>query len=189
MFKGEFLKSRNLIIIGKLVQQSLSKSQTWSCLCCVLALLGAVYSAHSNFILLFLELTFEILCLHAKYLDFHKNILIPAMLWTLYNENLQKIPRQTEIRLHLQKGFQSISSASQKTLREKILRQPQVIEFCAWHCNSMNNNHSEYTYTTSHTWSSDRLKQCFTVLPKLNRTSQSNFCFPKPNRTEYVKST
>ena len=31
---------------------------------------------------------------------------------------------------------------------------------------------------------SDRLKQCFTVLPELNRTSQSKFCFPNQNRTE-----
>ena len=31
---------------------------------------------------------------------------------------------------------------------------------------------------------SDRPKQCFTVLPKQNRTSQSKFCFPNRNRTE-----
>ena len=32
--------------------------------------------------------------------------------------------------------------------------------------------------------SSDRLKQCFTVLPEPNRTSQSKFCFPNRNQTE-----
>ena len=37
--------------------------------------------------------------------------------------------------------------------------------------------------------SSDQTKQCFTVLPKLNRTSQSKFTEPKPNRTEHVKGT
>ena len=31
---------------------------------------------------------------------------------------------------------------------------------------------------------SDRPKQCFTVLPEPNRTSQSKFCFPNKNRTE-----
>ena len=37
---------------------------------------------------------------------------------------------------------------------------------------------------------SDRPKQCFTVLPKQNRTSQSKFCFPNWNRTEQnVKGT
>ena len=32
--------------------------------------------------------------------------------------------------------------------------------------------------------SSDRPKQCFTVLPEPNRTSQLKFCFPNRNRTE-----
>ena len=31
---------------------------------------------------------------------------------------------------------------------------------------------------------SDRPKQCFTVLPEPNRTSQLKFCFPNRNRTE-----
>ena len=31
---------------------------------------------------------------------------------------------------------------------------------------------------------SDQPKQCFTVLPKLNRMCQSKFCFPKRNQTE-----
>ena len=30
-------------------------------------------------------------------------------------------------------------------------------------------------------WVSDRPNQCFTVLPELNRTSQSKFCFPNRN--------
>ena len=33
-------------------------------------------------------------------------------------------------------------------------------------------------------YTSDRPKQCFTVLPEPNRTSQLKFCFPNRNRTE-----
>ena len=33
-------------------------------------------------------------------------------------------------------------------------------------------------------FSSDRLKQCFTVLPEPNRTTKLKFCFPNRNRTE-----
>ena len=42
---------------------------------------------------------------------------------------------------------------------------------------------SEHSYSKVVS-SSDQPKQCFTVLPEQNRTSQSKFCFPNLNRTE-----
>ena len=57
-------------------------------------------------------------------------------------------------------------------------------------CYITRKGHSYITFAQS----SDRPKQCFTVLPEPNRTSQSKFCFQnrnrtEPNRTEHVKKT